>query len=234
MKKKFILVGKILVCFLVFEFLAVFVPELWALFLQHTSLDDETMVQLYQAGSSLLMILVAFPGFVLTMRLFGTLPSFSWKEERRATTGELVKYFFLSILPVFLLYGVAFIISRVNHISLQNMLGSLNWGDVIREGILGCLIMPVMEEVMFRGLMLHKLQEGGTVFAIVVTTLFFAIGHNNPTNIILGLATGWLFVYIVLKHGGIRYALLCHITVNILGNLAIPGIIQMASSLRTF
>ena len=57
MKNKLAAFGKVLVCFLVFELLSVFVPELWALFLQNTSLDEETMVQLYQAGRSLLVIL---------------------------------------------------------------------------------------------------------------------------------------------------------------------------------
>lgn len=224
MKNKLAAFGKVLVCFLVFELLSVFVPELWALFLQNTSLDEETMVQLYQAGSSLLVILVAFPGFILAMRLFGTLPHFSWKEKRKATSGELVKYILLSILPVFVLYGAAFIVSQISHTSLRDMLGSLTWMDVVREGILGCLLMPAMEEVMFRGMMLHRLESEGQIFAITVTTIFFAVGHNNPINMLLGLATGWLFAYMVLKHGGIRYALLCHIVVNVLGNLVIPGI----------
>ena len=157
MKNKLAAFGKVFVCFLVFELLSVFVPELWALFLQNTSLDEETMVQLYQAGSSLLVILVAFPGFILAMRLFGTLPHFSWKEKRKATSGELVKYILLSILPVFVLYGAAFIVSQISHTSLRDMLGSLTWMDVVREGILGCLLMPAMEEVMFRGMMLHRL-----------------------------------------------------------------------------
>lgn len=47
MKNKLAAFGKVFVCFLVFELLSVFVPELWALFLQNTSLDEETMVQLY-------------------------------------------------------------------------------------------------------------------------------------------------------------------------------------------
>lgn len=71
------------------------------------------------------------------------------------------------------------------------MLGSLTWMDVVREGIIGCLLMLAMEEVMFRGMMLHRLESEGQVFAMVV----------------IRLATGWLFAYMVLKHGDIRYAL---------------------------
>lgn len=224
MKRKLLSLGKVLIAFLVFEVLSFVIPELLAIFLKSMNLEGESLIQWYQAGSSLIVMLVAFPGFVLVMRCFGRLAHFSWKESKKASGAELLRYILISILPVAVLYGVMLAISRARNIPLVDMIGTLSVGDVVREALLGCLLMPAMEEMMFRGIMLHTLKREGNLFAVIVTTLFFAAGHNNPVNMLLGLVTGCIFGYITIRHEGIRYAYICHVIVNILGNLVIPGI----------
>ena len=227
MKRKLLSLGKVLIAFLVFEVLSFVIPELLAIFLKTMNLEGESLIQWYQAGSSLIVILVAFPGFVLVMRCFGRLAHFSWKENKKASGAELLRYILISILPVAVLYGVMLAISSARNVSMADMIGTLTVGDVVREALLGCLLMPAMEEMMFRGIMLHTLKREGNLFAVIVTTLFFAVGHNNPVNMLLGLVTGCIFGYITIRHGGIRYAYICHVIVNILGNLVIPGICSL-------
>ena len=42
-----------------------------------------------------------------------------------------------------------------------------------------CIIAPIMEELLFRGLILQTLKRYGNVFAILVTSLLFALLHGN-------------------------------------------------------
>lgn len=42
-----------------------------------------------------------------------------------------------------------------------------------------CVIAPIFEELLFRGLILQTLRRHGNVFAIVVTSLLFALMHGN-------------------------------------------------------
>lgn len=149
MKKKCLLFGRVLLAFLVFEVVSFVLPELWALFLSGKEMEKELMLQLYQAGSSIIVILAAF---------------------------------------------------------------------------------PVVEELMFRGVTLHILKEGGDVFAIIVSTLFFALGHSNPVNVLLGLCTGILFAHMTLKYKGIRAAYACHVFVNLLGNLILPLLLTLQNT----
>lgn len=232
MKKKSVLFGKVLLAFLAFEAVSFFVPELWALFLSSKELEQETLLQLYQAGSSVIVIFAAFPVYVLVMRLFGPLAHFNFRERKEMSVKESGKYLLMAMIPVALLYGAAVLICRIQEVSITTMIGGLTRADIIRELLIGCFLMPLTEEIMFRGIALHMLEKGGRVFAVIVSTLFFALGHSNPVNVLLGLMTGWVFAWMTLKHEGIRCAYLCHVMVNLLGNLAIPLALQTVRCLN--
>ena len=60
------------------------------------------------------------------------------------------------------------------------------------------LLAPLAEEVVFRGAILKALlQKWSPVWAIVVSALFFAIGHFNPVQMphafVIGLLLGWMY-----------------------------------------
>lgn len=230
MKKKCLLFGRVLLAFLVFEVVSFVLPELWALFLSGKEMEKELMLQLYQAGSSIIVILAAFPAYVLVMRCFGPLARFSFQEKIMLTRAQIVRCFALAAVPVFLLYGAACLLSIVQKQPITALIGSLSVADAVRELIIGCCLMPLVEELMFRGVTLHILKEGGDVFAIIVSTLFFALGHSNPVNVLLGLCTGILFAHMTLKYKGIRAAYACHVFVNLLGNLILPLLLTLQNT----
>ncbi len=226
MKKRCLLFGRVLIGFLVFEAVSFLLPELWALFLAGRELEREQMLWLYQFGSSLIVILFAFPAYVLVLRAFGTLTRFSFCEKERISGASAARYMVLAVCPVFLLYGAAALICTVQGQPVSALTGSLTAADAVRELLIGCCLMPLAEELVFRGVVLGILKDGGSVFAVIVSTLFFALGHSNPVNVILGLLTGLLFAHIALRYKGIRFTFACHVVVNVLGNLIVPLILQ--------
>lgn len=227
MKEKILLLVKVAAAFCAFKLVSFISSEVLALCLMNGNVNREVLLQIYQAGSTVLIILVAFPVFLGVMRLFGINGQFSWKAKKKASPGKLLLYVLAALLPVLLLYGGMLIAGKCGVIPSENLVSAMSFTDVIREGILGCILMPIAEEIMFRGVILHSLKMEGRQFALIASTLLFAVGHRNPVNIILGMVTGYFFAYLALKHKGIGYGVICHVVVNVLGNIVMPLLLSV-------
>ena len=226
MKKKGILLIRVVVAMLVFSISGSVLSELWALVLMKSSWSEDTVLLLFQVGSKAITILIAFPLYVLTMRLFGKMKRFCWNGSKKLMLTEHLKYFTLAFLPVIVLYGIMIVLMK-NGMVPPNALESItSLRQVIYILIFGCILMPFIEEIMFRGFMYGTLEKEGTLFAVIVSSVCFALGHNNPVNIIIGLADGVVFALLVHKTGGIKYGYIYHVILNIVGSILIPLIIQ--------
>lgn len=81
--------------------------------------------------------------------------------------------------------------------------------------IFSVAVMPALvEEFMFRGILLHKLRKYGDGFAVLCSSLIFGLIHGNlvqiPFAFIVGLALG----FIVIKTGSIIPSMIVHFIVN--------------------
>ena len=78
---------------------------------------------------------------------------------------------------------------------------------------------PVIEELIFRKIMLDRLRPAGDSVAILFTALAFGIYHMNISQ--LGFAVWWGIIlgYVAVKTGGVRYTLILHMIVNSLSVL---------------
>lgn len=79
-----------------------------------------------------------------------------------------------------------------------------------------CVVIPIMEETVFRAGVLRKMLEWGCGkwVAIITTAVAFGLFHGNPLQAIpaaiMGVALGWLYT----KTGSLRLCLLAHIANN--------------------
>ena len=77
-----------------------------------------------------------------------------------------------------------------------------------------CLIAPVFEEFIFRGMILQNLRRYGNAFAIVVSSLLFALIHGNliqaPFAFVAGLALG----YFAIRLDSIFGSIILHAVIN--------------------
>lgn len=93
------------------------------------------------------------------------------------------------------------------------------------------LLPAVCEELIFRGIVTNGLKKYGTTTAVVISSIFFALMHQNLQQLIYQLFLGAVMAYIVLKTGSIIYTmclhffnnfsilLLSHLNVNIFAGL---------------
>lgn len=73
---------------------------------------------------------------------------------------------------------------------------------------------PVAEEILFRGLILRKLQPYGKRFAIVLSALLFGIFHGNPVQIPYAFLVGLVLGYAAIEHN-ILWAMVLHMFNNL-------------------
>ncbi len=95
---------------------------------------------------------------------------------------------------------------------------TVNWslGDPWRTLVLTVFISPVVEEYLFRGVLLSRLRPYGDSFAIAASTVLFALMHNSLPQLFLALGVGAALGWLAVRTGSLRTGILLHMLVNLL------------------
>ena len=98
-------------------------------------------------------------------------------------------------------------------------------GDLISEGdtlwivIFVVILGPIVEEFIFRKLMIDRLSRYGRWLAIVFSSLVFGLFHGNLNQFFYAAALGLVFGYVYTKTGRLRYSVILHMVVNFFGSV---------------
>lgn len=77
------------------------------------------------------------------------------------------------------------------------------------------LIIPVAEELMFRGVLFKRYRESGSfIRAALFSTLLFSLTHGNIVQFIYTFVLGLFLAYVYEKFGSFKAPVLMHIVVN--------------------
>lgn len=111
--------------------------------------------------------------------------------------------------------------------SLETLLESATVSDnSIPMFLYACLLGPVAEEILFRGLMLRSLQPYGKKFAILVSSLLFGLFHGNLLQVPFAFFVGLVMGYVALEYN-IYWAIILHL----MNNLVFADLVPRALSL---
>ena len=176
---------------------------------------------------------IGFPIFYVIVR---KLPDGEKKESKSLSVGKMILLFFMSyailyvvnFLTTILLMIIAAIKGSEIMNPIANVVGTSNWiWSLIFAGILS----PIIEEMMFRGVMLNKLRRYGDKVAIITTAILFGLFHANFSQFFYAVALGIVFAYVTLKTGTIKYSIILHIIVNMMGSVILPAVIGDGSNI---
>lgn len=78
------------------------------------------------------------------------------------------------------------------------------------------IIAPIIEELLYRGVLLRTLERYGKWFAIIISALVFGLMHGNAVQFPVAFVIGLLFGYLTLK-----YSIGLSIILHILNNLSV-------------
>ena len=173
-----------------------------------------------------LLIAVSFYliGFPICCLILKSIPDGPKREEENLTFGGFIKFFLISyfIMVLLNLFTMVFleVVGRVKGADVVNPLedvisNSSIWATIIFAGILS----PIIEEVLFRGVMLNKLRTYGDKIAIITTALLFGLFHQNFSQFFYAVGLGIVFAYVTLKTGTIKYSIGLHIMINMMGSV---------------
>ena len=136
-----------------------------------------------------------------------------------------INYFYLIILGIILslIYNIfAYYFNFFLKTSLFD-----NNNNLIITLISTGLIGPIIEELMFRGIIYNELKNKyKNMKAILITTILFAIIHFNIIQILYALAIGFILIFVYEKYKNIKAPIILHMASNITTTLFLPILVQ--------
>lgn len=90
------------------------------------------------------------------------------------------------------------------------------------------VLVPVCEEIFFRGLIFSRLKKAmPVVWALVISAALFGIVHGtNPVWFGYAFALGCVFAFTVYKTGSIVSTMILHMIFNLLGGTVLPMVLE--------
>lgn len=93
---------------------------------------------------------------------------------------------------------------------------SINIENIISTVLIG----PIIEEIMFRGIMYNEaLKKYSNMKAIIIVTVIFSLFHFNIFQSLYALALGFILIYVYLKNKTIIAPIIVHASSNLTTNL---------------
>jgi len=96
--------------------------------------------------------------------------------------------------------------------------------SIIYTILVACISAPIVEELIFRKIMLDRLRSFGDKTAILVTAFTFGLIHGNLSQFFYAFALGLIFGFIAIRTNTARYTILLHIIINLFGSVIIPNL----------
>ncbi len=173
------------------------------------------------------MYFIAFPIYLLISRKLPASPP----EKHRMHIGQILLAFpcceFIAIagnligtiinLILFLILG-----KRTDStMLLEGVFGEASWAFIIAAVIFA----PVVEEIMFRKVLIDRTRKFGELPAILISGVMFGLFHGNFTQFFYAAGLGILFAWIYVRTGKIIHTIALHCLVNFWGS-ALPLILM--------
>ena len=167
------------------------------------------------------MYITAFPVFIIIAK---HVPKASPVEKKKMGIGELAMFFVISQAAMF----IGAIIGNYANELINNMTGVIpeNSLDTIVSSIpmwltllVAVIIGPIIEEIMFRKILIDRLSVVGDGTAIIFSALAFGIFHGNFYQLFYATFIGLIFGYVYTKTRKLRYTIILHMLVNFMGSI---------------
>ena len=116
--------------------------------------------------------------------------------------------------------GITAIISFFTQLDVSNPVQTLiNSTDIWLNLALISIIGPVFEEIFFRKLLIDRTIKYGAGVSILLSALLFGLFHGNINQFFYAFFLGGFFAYVYIKTENIKYTILLHIIINLMGSV---------------
>lgn len=180
---------------------------------------------------SVYYVFVMMPIYVLAFPIVATILKKTKEKQDIEKHSMKVGHFIISIGMCFTLMIVGNIMGMiVNFVigfikgapvgnSITQMIGGMDtWASML----LVVICAPIVEEIVFRKLLVDRIVKYGEGIAIVTSGLMFGLFHGNFSQFFYATFLGMFFAFIYSKTGKIWYTILLHMIVNFSSGVVAP------------
>lgn len=181
------------------------------------------------------MYLIAFP--LLGMMLKKDVPA-ERIEKRRMSPGQYV-------LSAIICIGLAYT-ANIAGLIMTTVIGMLT-GNPVENAIVGVvssaspwtvlfytvLCAPVMEELVFRKLIVDRAVRYGQGVAVVVSGLMFGLFHGNLNQFVYAAVIGMFLAYLYVKTGKLKITISLHMLFNFMGGF-VPTVLMREMDVESY
>ena len=93
-------------------------------------------------------------------------------------------------------------------------------GDPLAVFFFSAILAPIVEEFVFRKLIIDRVHVYGGGVAVLVSAMMFGLFHGNFSQMFGAFAVGLVFGYVYLKTGKVHYTMILHALINANANIA--------------
>ena len=169
------------------------------------------------------MYLIAFPLFIKQTSKFES----STTPKSRLKFGEMIGILFVAEAAMKLGNMLAVLISELVYQNFGIDLSGGNLGDseLVFETPMWLLLFvtvicaPIVEEIMFRKILIDKLSPYGDKMAIAISAITFGLFHGNFIQLVYTTMFGFIVATVYVKTRRIGYCIGYHMLVNLSGTL---------------
>ena len=99
-------------------------------------------------------------------------------------------------------------------------------GNFALSLIYAALVAPIVEELIFRKLLLNKLRRFGDIPAILITGIAFGLFHMNLSQFFYATVLGFIFAYVAIRTNTVKYSIIMHMMINFIATVMSPLILH--------
>lgn len=214
--KLYKVIFRLLAAFAVFGMIQITGELLIEYIIIYTGLQNEMGLKIFIISRILLIIFIAFPVFLLIAKadlsMFRNISSVTKKPS-----------IFLLFIIILLLIAVTAIPAIIMGLNNPDYIAKPDSSFELFQIIVWSVIAsPIIEESISRGTIFNKIKPFGWKKALLISTLLFALGHQNPFNMMISIIPGILFGLAILYTGSLLYPIILHMSFNLYGTLLLP------------
>ncbi len=170
-------------------------------------------------GPSALLLLIYVPQIaylLLYWLVVRTMPKMEWQKET-LSFGTLVKIFLM-------MYAVSSVINQIGTAITKtapaggdfqlDLIAKMESTRLPMAIAIPVVIGPILEELIFRKLMLDRTRAYGEKTAIIFSAICFGLFHGNLTQFLYAGCVGLFLGYVYCKTGKILHTMIMHILLN--------------------
>ena len=178
---------------------------------------EEFMVNLENEGTS--MIIGVLVG-ILFLRVFmrkNVQKEMIFSENRKMTFRKFWQLLcvFMTAQFVFSLFAsfMEVALNVIGYSAMESIEAATGGSQTISMFFYASFVAPVVEELVYRGMVFRALRKYGKMFAIVTSSILFGVMHANLPQMAFAMAVGFVLAYVTEEYS-IKWAMMLHVINN--------------------